>query len=77
MVRSPGGGGKREVSSYEHYDRELGISVWRSPSVKGDEVFFYYDPIEQLPAGAGREFWKAPGSLDRRLAEWKSRFGAS
>ena len=26
---APGGGGKRHVASYEYYDRENGISIWR------------------------------------------------
>ena len=31
---APGGGGKRDVHSYEHYDRVTGISVYTAPSVK-------------------------------------------
>ncbi len=44
----PGGGGKRHVASYEHYNRELGISVWRAPNVKPGQVFTYFDPIRKL-----------------------------
>jgi lysine 2,3-aminomutase len=34
VVDMPGGGGKRDVHSFEYYDRETGISVYRSPTVK-------------------------------------------
>ena len=46
---APGGGGKRHVSSYEYYNEEHGVSVWRAPSVKGDELFLYFDPLYKLP----------------------------
>ncbi len=45
---APAGGGKRNVSSFEYYDRENGISVWQAPSVKGDELFLYFDPLYKL-----------------------------
>ena len=44
----PGGGGKRHVASYEYYDEENGISAWRAPTVKPDQVFYYFDPIKKL-----------------------------
>lgn len=44
----PEGGGKRHVASYEYYDEETGISVWRAPYVKPDQVFTYFDPIHRL-----------------------------
>jgi lysine 2,3-aminomutase len=44
----PGGGGKRNVSSYEYYDQETGISVWTAPYVKPGQHFLYYDPIHKL-----------------------------
>lgn len=45
----PGGGGKRHVASYEYYDKNLGISVWKAPNVKPGQVFTYFDPIRKLP----------------------------
>jgi lysine 2,3-aminomutase len=45
---APGGGGKRVVHSFEHYDRETGVSVWAAPSVKPGQVFLYFDPIDTL-----------------------------
>ena len=56
---APGGGGKRHVASYEYYDRENGISVWRAPSVKPNELFIYFDPIHKLSTVAQRR-WADP-----------------
>lgn len=69
---APGGGGKREISSYEYYDQELGISVWRAPGVKNGRSFYYYDPIDQLPGERGRGFWNDREQLEQRLAEFKA-----
>ncbi len=44
---APGGGGKRVVHSFEHYDRETGIAVYTAPSVKPG-YFLYFDPIDTL-----------------------------
>jgi lysine 2,3-aminomutase len=48
VVDAPGGGGKRDMHSFEHYDRETGISVYTAPTVKPDEFFCYYDPLAGL-----------------------------
>lgn len=55
----PGGGGKRHIASYEYYDEENGISVWRAPYVKPNEHFLYFDPIHKLSKEA-QERWKDP-----------------
>src|SRR5688572_13394503 len=47
VVDAPGGGGKRVAHSFEHYDRDTGISVFAAPSVKPG-YFLYYDPIDTL-----------------------------
>lgn len=44
---APGGGGKRVIHSFEHYNRETGISVYAAPSVKPG-YFLYFDPIDTL-----------------------------
>lgn len=44
----PGGGGKRHVASYEHYNEEFGISIWKAPNVKYGEHFLYFDPVHKL-----------------------------
>lgn len=48
VVDAPGGGGKRDVFSYEHYDRETGVSVYRSPAVNPSAFYLYFDPIHSL-----------------------------
>ena len=52
VVDAPGGGGKRDVHSYEHYDRTTGVSVYTAPSVKPGKFFFGFDPIRSLPPEA-------------------------
>ncbi|HEY4176041.1 MAG TPA: KamA family radical SAM protein [Kofleriaceae bacterium] len=47
VVDAPGGGGKRVAHSFEHYDRETGISVFTAPSVKPG-FFLYFDPVDTL-----------------------------
>ena len=47
VVDAPGGGGKRSIHSFEHYNIETGISVYSAPSVKPG-LFLYYDPIYSL-----------------------------
>jgi lysine 2,3-aminomutase len=55
----PGGGGKRDAHSYDHYDETTGVSVYRSPSVDREKVYLYFDPIHLLPE-AGRRRWRDP-----------------
>ena len=52
----PGGGGKRDLHSYDHYDRTTGISVYRSPVVDPDLYYLYFDPLYLLPE-EGRRRW--------------------
>jgi lysine 2,3-aminomutase len=59
VVDLPEGGGKRQIHSFEHYDRVTGISVWRSPNVDPHREYVYFDPIDQLPA-RGRLRWASP-----------------
>jgi lysine 2,3-aminomutase len=48
VVDTMGGGGKRDGHSFEHYDRETGIAVFTSPSVKPGAHFLYFDPLRTL-----------------------------
>lgn len=50
VVDTMGGGGKRDIHSYEHYDRQTGIAVFTSPAVKPGKKFLYFDPIVSLDA---------------------------
>lgn len=52
----PGGGGKRDLHSFDHYDEVTGISVYRSPAVDEDRAYMYFDPIHRLPE-EGRRRW--------------------
>lgn len=65
-VDAPGGGGKREASSFEHYDRETGISVYAAPTVKPGELFFYFDPLHSLSDEA-RQRWQDPAERTRMI----------
>jgi lysine 2,3-aminomutase len=60
IVDAPGGGGKRDAHSYDHYDRELGVSVYRSPNVDSDALYLYFDPIHLLPR-EGQARWAEKG----------------
>ena len=48
VVDAPGGGGKRVAHSYEHYNRDTGVSVYTAPSVKPGQQFLYFDPLHTL-----------------------------
>lgn len=59
VTDAPGGGGKRDVHSYDWYERETGVSVYRSPNVDPDAFYCYFDPIDLLPE-SGRARWADP-----------------
>jgi len=59
VVDAPGGGGKRDMHSYEHYDTETGVSVYTAPSVKKGQFFATFDPLSGLSAGAQAD-WQDP-----------------
>jgi lysine 2,3-aminomutase len=65
---APGGGGKRDVHSYEYYDRQTGVSVYMAPSVKPGRYFVYFDPIDALPE-AGRIRWADPSQHQKMIDE--------
>jgi lysine 2,3-aminomutase len=68
VVDAPGGGGKRQVHSFEHYDPTTGISVYRSPNVDPSAYYLYFDPIDCLPP-RGQRRWAEPGEHDAMVAE--------
>ena len=75
VVDAPGGGGKRDAHSYEHYDRATGISVFTSPSVDLGRYYYYFDPIAALP-DQGQARWADPAQhqvmMDEALAVAKA-----
>jgi len=66
VVDAPGGGGKRDVHSYEHYNRDTGISVYAAPSVKPGQLFVYFDPLHQLSTHMRRR-WADPNEQKRMV----------
>ncbi|MBI1745385.1 MAG: KamA family radical SAM protein [Acidobacteria bacterium] len=71
---APGGGGKRDVHSYDYYDRENGIAVYSAPGVKPNQWFLYFDPLTQLEPQARRR-WTDPANhramIEAALAQAK------
>ncbi|HOX25999.1 MAG TPA: KamA family radical SAM protein [Candidatus Krumholzibacteria bacterium] len=68
VMDAPGGGGKRDLHSYERYDETTGISVYRSPSVDPGRYYVYFDPLDRLPA-EGRRRWADPAEHARMIKE--------
>jgi len=68
VVDAPGGGGKRDAHSYEHYDRRSGISVFAAPSVKPGKYFLYFDPIDTLEPEYQRR-WSNQAEADAMVAD--------
>ncbi len=75
VVDAPGGGGKRDIHSYEHYDPDTGISVYTAPSVK-DGYFLYFDPIPMLPVESQRR-WSDPAQQRRMIRDALDAAGAN
>jgi lysine 2,3-aminomutase len=71
---APGGGGKRDVHSFEYYDRENGIAVYTAPSVKPGQYFLYFDPIDTLSLDAQLR-WESVDLQERMVAEAVARAG--
>jgi len=67
IVDAPGGGGKRSIFSFEHYNRETGISVYRAPAVKLGQNFLYFDPLHSLSAEV-RARWQVAGEREEMIA---------
>lgn len=59
VTDAPGGGGKRGVHSFDHYNEETGVSVYRSPSVDENKAYLYFDPLDRLPE-EGQRRWADP-----------------
>ncbi|MBI2083495.1 MAG: KamA family radical SAM protein [Deltaproteobacteria bacterium] len=68
VVDAPGGGGKREVHSYEYYNRTTGISVYRSPNINPNQLYLYFDPIHLLPK-EGQARWANPSEHEKMVEE--------
>jgi lysine 2,3-aminomutase len=65
---APGGGGKRDVHSFDYYDRENGICVYTAPAVKKNKAFVYFDPIDKLSPDAQAR-WAVKSIADQMIVE--------
>ncbi len=65
VVDAPGGGGKRDIHSFEYYDPDTGISVYTAPAVKSG-YFLYFDPVDQLSAKMQTN-WQNPAWQKRAI----------
>ncbi|MDY7110674.1 MAG: KamA family radical SAM protein [Planctomycetota bacterium] len=63
-----GGGGKRDLHSFEHYEPETGIAIYRSPVVNSDRLFFYFDPLRNV-APPVRRAWHSEHGRERLLRQ--------
>ncbi len=68
VTDAPGGGGKRDLHSFDYYDDTTGVSIYRSPGVDPDRYYVYFDPLDRLPA-AGRRRWADPDEHARMVKE--------
>jgi lysine 2,3-aminomutase len=68
VVDAPGGGGKRDAHSYEHYNRVTGVSVYSAPAVRPGQLYFYVDPVDLLPE-EGRRRWADPARHQTMIDE--------
>jgi lysine 2,3-aminomutase len=66
VLDAPGGGGKRDLYSFEYYDRESGISVYTAPAVKPGRYFVYADPLRYLRPEV-RAAWREPRARQRLI----------
>lgn len=71
---APGGGGKRDIHSFDYYDRANGIAVYSAPSVKPGQSFLYFDPIDTLSPEAQAR-WAVPLLQDEMIREAVARAG--
>jgi lysine 2,3-aminomutase len=71
---APGGGGKRDVHSFDYYDRENGIAVYSAPSVKPGKHFLYFDPLDTLSPEAQMR-WRTPQIAEDMISEAVARAG--
>ena len=66
IVDLPGGGGKRDIHSFDYYDKHVGVAVYRAPAVKKDKFFLYCDPLHTLASDV-QALWLSPASRTQLL----------
>jgi lysine 2,3-aminomutase len=73
---APGGGGKRDLHSFDYYDRENGIAVYSAPSVKPGPHFLYFDPLHSL-SPESRNRWEDPNIREEMIGAAIARAGGA
>lgn len=73
---APGGGGKRDIHSFDYYDRANGIVVYSAPSVKPGQHFIYFDPLDTLSPEAQAR-WEDQAAADAMIADAIAKAGGS
>lgn len=68
VTDAPGGGGKRDLHSFDYYNETTGISVYRSPSVDEEKAYLYFDPLHLLPL-EGQKLWAEPKYHDEMIKD--------
>ena len=69
-----GGGGKRDLHSYEIYDEQRGVALYRSPVVDPERAFYYFDPLRALTPHL-RKAWGRPELRASMLAGLREEVG--
>ena len=72
VVDTLGGGGKRDVHSFEVYDRLHGVAVYEAPALEPGRALYAFDPLDSLPP-EGRRRWSDPSEHRAILAEVTAR----
>ena len=67
IVDTMGGGGKRDIHSFEHYNQHTGISVYKAPAVKPG-FFYYVDPIRTLSKPVQKD-WQDPKKREQMIGD--------
>ncbi len=67
IVDAPGGGGKRDVHSYEYRNEEYGITGYSAPAVDRTRMFYFFDPLRTLEPSIQME-WRSPRGRQAILA---------
>ena len=68
VVDAPGGGGKRDAHSFEHYNRASGVSVYAAPAVHPGELYLYFDPVDSL-SEENQARWSDPAQQELIIQE--------
>jgi lysine 2,3-aminomutase len=68
VVDTLGGGGKRDVHSYDFYDRKTGVAVYSSPNVAPGKQYFFFDPLTALSPEV-QATWRDPAARTQMIAD--------